>query len=57
MLQISRIALGSAMDAFAVSISSGMCLKSVKPWQAPMPAIGWALGSLAAMPWPPASSP
>lgn len=50
------IAIGLAMDAFAVSISSGLCIKRVKnrhafkiafsfgAFQAVMPALGWLAG-------------
>lgn len=57
MIQIVLIALGLSMDAFAVSVSSGMCLKGLKPWQALraaaffgafqalMPLLGWLAGA------------
>jgi ZIP family zinc transporter len=56
MLSILLIALGLAMDAFAVSIASGISIKNLKArhallvgaafgvFQAVMPLLGWALG-------------
>ena len=56
---ILLIALGLAMDAFAVSITSGITIKNIKPrhallvgatfgiFQAVMPVLGWALGQWA----------
>jgi manganese efflux pump family protein len=58
MIQIVLIALSLSMDAFAVSISSGMCGRELKAWQvvraclffggfqALMPIIGWFLGGI-----------
>lgn len=58
MLQTLLIALGLSMDAFAVSVSSGMCTKELAPrhavrgafffglFQAAMPILGWTLGQL-----------
>lgn len=55
-LTIVMIALGLAMDAFAVSVSSGITIKDLKPrhgakiavffggFQAMMPLLGWLLG-------------
>lgn len=55
-LTIVMIALGLAMDAFAVSVSSGITIKDLKPrhgtkiavffggFQAIMPLLGWLLG-------------
>lgn len=55
-LTIVMIALGLAMDAFAVSVSSGITIKELKPrhgakialffggFQALMPILGWLLG-------------
>lgn len=55
-ITIVMIALGLSMDAFAVSISSGMTIKKLKPrhaakiggffggFQALMPILGWLLG-------------
>jgi len=59
MLSILLIALGLAMDAFAVSITSGITIKNLKArqalligaafgiFQAVMPVLGWALGQWA----------
>ena len=59
MLSILLIALGLAMDAFAVSITSGITIKNLKArhallvggafglFQAMMPLLGWALGQWA----------
>ena len=58
-LSILLIALGLAMDAFAVSITSGISIKNLKKrhalligatfgiFQAVMPVLGWALGQWA----------
>lgn len=58
MVQIVLIALSLSMDAFAVSISSGMCGRELKAWQvlraclffggfqALMPITGWFLGGI-----------
>jgi len=55
-ITIVMIAIGLSMDAFAVSLSSGISIKNLKPqngakvalfmgvFQAIMPLIGWALG-------------
>jgi len=55
-ITIFIIALGLAMDAFAVSITSGFAIKKLKPWhvikialffgffQGIMPVIGWYMG-------------
>jgi manganese efflux pump family protein len=57
MLQILLIALALSMDAFAVSIGSGVCVPYIKPYHAiraslafgffqfAMPLLGWLLGS------------
>jgi manganese efflux pump family protein len=56
MLQTVLIAIGLSMDAFAVSLSSGMCTKELSPlhvvrgafsfglFQFLMPVVGWLLG-------------
>lgn len=56
MLQIVLIALALSMDAFAVSIGSGICVPSIKPFHAlrasvafgffqfAMPVAGWLIG-------------
>jgi putative Mn2+ efflux pump MntP len=57
MIQIFLIAVSLAMDAFAVSVSSGICIRELRPFHAIraslafglfqflMPVIGWFLGS------------
>ena len=44
-VELLLLAIGLSMDAFAVSVCKGLCMKRLNLRQALMPLVGWALGT------------